>query len=170
MPQELPTDLTEEQACSPACAELVRGMTELLTMLVSLSHLDDAGPQQVRHSMARQHASMEVGSYSWAVGGRLAGNAPCTAQYHSSTLPCLLDLQLADRLAPPALSCPRTATWRGWLPISWSKTIRWWRPCGHRWVPWSRPPHLCLSVRDAPPALRQHRLRRSLQVRGWHSH
>ncbi|KAI7838427.1 hypothetical protein COHA_007799 [Chlorella ohadii] len=44
--EELPTELTEEQACSPACAELVGGMAELLSMLLSLSHLDDAGPQQ----------------------------------------------------------------------------------------------------------------------------
>ncbi|PRW56665.1 Serine threonine kinase regulator of stationary phase [Chlorella sorokiniana] len=42
----LPAELTTEQACSPACAELVGSMTQLLATLVSLSHLDDAGPQQ----------------------------------------------------------------------------------------------------------------------------
>ncbi|PRW56812.1 hypothetical protein C2E21_4601 [Chlorella sorokiniana] len=44
--EDLPADLTTEQACSPACAELVGSMTQLLATLVSLSHLDDAGPQQ----------------------------------------------------------------------------------------------------------------------------
>lgn len=43
--QELPADLTAEQACSPVCSELVGTM--LLSNLVALSHLDDAGPQQV---------------------------------------------------------------------------------------------------------------------------
>lgn len=66
VPQELPTELTEEQACSPACAELVGGMAELLSMLLSLSHLDDAGPQQVGHSMhatwqTSMHATMHTG-------------------------------------------------------------------------------------------------------------
>lgn len=50
-PQEVPAELTAEQACSPACAELVGSMTEMLGSLVSLSHLDDAGPQQVGRRM-----------------------------------------------------------------------------------------------------------------------
>ena len=45
--QELPADLTAEQACSPACSELVGSMCTLPSNLMVLSHLDDAGPQQV---------------------------------------------------------------------------------------------------------------------------
>lgn len=44
--QELPADLAAEQACSPVCSELVGTMCTLLSNLVALSHLDDAGPQQ----------------------------------------------------------------------------------------------------------------------------
>lgn len=47
LPQDVPLELAAEQARSPACSELVTAMTELLASLVSLSHLDDAGPQQV---------------------------------------------------------------------------------------------------------------------------
>lgn len=47
LPQGLPAELSLEQACSPACSELVGRMKEMLGTLLSLSHLDDAGPQQV---------------------------------------------------------------------------------------------------------------------------
>lgn len=48
--QELPAGLTEQQAASPACAALLHDMHILLPKLVDLSHLGDAGEQEVRGS------------------------------------------------------------------------------------------------------------------------
>lgn len=44
--QELPPGLTEEQALSPACTDLVEDMKKLLKKLLGLSHLSDAGEQE----------------------------------------------------------------------------------------------------------------------------
>ena len=45
--QDLPHELTLEQAQSAACQPLVADMVTLLGRLKGLSHLEDAGEQQV---------------------------------------------------------------------------------------------------------------------------
>lgn len=54
LPQELPQELSEEQALSPACAGLVEDMEQLLQTVIDLSHLSDAGMQEVSGCWAGQ--------------------------------------------------------------------------------------------------------------------
>ena len=46
--QGLPERLSAEEARAPACAALVSDMVELYSQLAALSHLDNAGDQEVR--------------------------------------------------------------------------------------------------------------------------
>ncbi|KAI7845248.1 hypothetical protein COHA_001290 [Chlorella ohadii] len=87
---EVPAELTAEQACSPACAELVGSMTEMLGSLVSLSHLDDAGPQQdanlawlAANFMAQDHPLVAAMRAQGAVG--VGTPAAITPMYDGET-------------------------------------------------------------------------------------
>ena len=51
--QDLPESLSAEEAQGPACIALVGDMCQLFDQLKALSHLDDAGDQQVGPGCAR---------------------------------------------------------------------------------------------------------------------
>ena len=99
-PQELPQDLTLKQAQSASCQPLVADMVTLLGRLKGLSHLEDAGPQQVSREQGDGQGMRRwgwVGSRSVGQGspdGELLEHLMCTL---CPALPCpaLQDAALA---------------------------------------------------------------------------
>jgi hypothetical protein len=77
--QELPHELTLEQAQSAACKPLVADMGVLLRRLMDLSHLEDAGEQQVGREGAEQAGVWVVcvGGEGWGEVGRGGVDVVC---------------------------------------------------------------------------------------------
>jgi hypothetical protein len=87
--QELPHELTLEQAQSAACQPLVADMVTLLGRLRDLSHLEDAGEQQVSREQGDNGAGGREGRGCQAEGGQHS----CVANMHAPCCAVVVVLQ-----------------------------------------------------------------------------
>ena len=138
--QDLPQELTLEQAQSPACQPHVADMVVLLGRLKGPSHLEVAGEQQVGMGQGRRAAAADSKvSWTGAGPGRWRGVEAAAERVDVPASPGGGSESATLRRNPPAallwpvLHC-RMRPWPILPPTLCSRSTRWWWPCSSRWA------------------------------------
>ena len=115
--QALPPGLTEAEALSPACKAIVDDMAMLLQQLVDLSHLDDAGEQEVSWAHLMHGALVLVRQTAPGAVLKPVRNMPassCSASCCAGPRPGLVRRQLHGAEASAGGGAEGTGERRGW--------------------------------------------------------